>query len=184
MLDRPINSSYFCCVPIQSTMIWVDANFLAKLREELGKRESRMERDKAICSTLEQLIQLLEGEGGAPVSNSVSNSMIEAWKSSSHHLANFAAVIGKKTLIPRQADFVSMSVLDAARSLLRKHGILHADKLVEGIFIVDKTNFQRAKSMVVSELVKAMKKNEFRRVGPNLFALPEGTNNREVQVTS
>lgn len=171
-------------------MIWAGAHLLAKLREELGERESRMERDKSVCSTLKQLIELLEAEGEsrAPSIQKADNALFKMDDRSLQATAIWAnqatAIWAKKTLIPRQAEFASVSVLDAARSLLRKHSILHADKLVEGIFVVDKSNFQRAKSMVVSEIVKAMKKNEFRRVGPNLFALPEEKHNREVQVTS
>lgn len=147
--------------------------FLGRVREELKRRQSRLDREKAICAALEQLAGLLERESTPTVITDPSvladgSALLANWPHPKT-LHTFA----KRTVIPRQPQFASGSVLDAVRSLLKERGPLHADELTKAIFAADSANFQRAKSSVVSELVKAVKRDEFKRIARNTYALPE-----------
>jgi hypothetical protein len=139
---------------------------LQDLRTDLKSRRLAIEREVQICERIEGLIRLFEEAEGHPPETHQNNGPA----ASSPTVDGFG---GRK--FPRQAEFEAMSTVVAVRNILAgKDDGLHADKIAAKIFAVDPTDkkrFLKVKSVVVSEIVKGVKRGEFRRAGQNIFAL-------------
>jgi len=137
---------------------------LRYLRQDRDTRRAKIERDVQICETIDNLIRLLEA-GEMPATEV--QGRLEGLKGA---VAVDETFIGGRKF-ERRPEYASLSTVKAVRKILAEKGKAHADEIAGTIFAVPEIQRQKVKSVVVSEIVKGIKRGEFRRVGENIFAL-------------
>jgi hypothetical protein len=153
------------------------ADLLEMVLAQLAIREPQLEKDRRICQHLRELAGELSSEALAQEVPELLTG--ESWlpppvsNTSTNEGRQMPRAAGPKAPLMRRPEYVGMSTLEAVRRVLNKSGELHADAMVQEIFMT--TNHEeahRAKGGLVSEIVKAIAKHgDFKRTAPNVYAL-------------